>query len=215
MGHSWAGEVTTLIGSNNRKLSVHNEMKYTSCISFCCRFRSIARSYFRKAHGVLLLYDVTSESSFLNVRAWVDQIQVTVEMLRHKCSHKKAGIDFTISFVFLQDSAEEKIPMCVIGNKVDLREQHPEGSCVSSLHGEKLAKVCNFSFIQTPGPPRCLNKLSAVRYVNPFLAGIRGLVLRNECQRGNQCRRGCASSGEVGGQSLSFKYFSFTNHDNT
>lgn len=41
------------------------------------RFRSIARSYFRKAHGVLLLYDVTSESSFLNVRAWVDQIQVT------------------------------------------------------------------------------------------------------------------------------------------
>lgn len=42
------------------------------------RFRSIARSYFRKAHGVLLLYDVTSESSFLSVRAWVDQVQVTV-----------------------------------------------------------------------------------------------------------------------------------------
>ncbi|KAM7396693.1 hypothetical protein PAMP_019716 [Pampus punctatissimus] len=45
------------------------------------RFRSIARSYFRKAHGVLLLYDVTSESSFLNVRAWVDQIQVITEIL--------------------------------------------------------------------------------------------------------------------------------------
>ncbi|KAF3854793.1 hypothetical protein F7725_022848 [Dissostichus mawsoni] len=83
------------------------------------RFRSIARSYFRKAHGVLLLYDVTSESSFLNVREWVDQIQ---------------------------DSTEEKIPMCVIGNKVDLREQLPEGSCVSSIHGEKLAKVCSCSF---------------------------------------------------------------------
>ncbi|TNN21731.1 Ras and EF-hand domain-containing protein [Liparis tanakae] len=86
---------------------------------FDTRFRSIARSYFRKAHGVLLLYDVTSESSFLNVRAWVDQIQ---------------------------DSTEDKIPMCVIGNKVDLREQLPEGSCVSSLHGEKLAKVCKLSF---------------------------------------------------------------------
>uniref|UniRef100_A0A8C9XT38 RAS and EF-hand domain containing 2 n=1 Tax=Sander lucioperca TaxID=283035 RepID=A0A8C9XT38_SANLU len=83
------------------------------------RFRSIARSYFRKAHGVLLLYDVTSESSFLNVRAWVDQIQ---------------------------DSTDEKIPMCVIGNKVDLREQLPEGSCVSSLHGEKcLNKQTSFS----------------------------------------------------------------------
>ncbi|XP_067445831.1 ras and EF-hand domain-containing protein isoform X1 [Thunnus thynnus] len=86
------------------------------------RFRSIARSYFRKAHGVLLLYDVTSESSFLNVRAWVDQIQ---------------------------DSAEEKIPMCVIGNKVDLREQLPEGSCVSSLHGEKLAKAYGALFCET------------------------------------------------------------------
>ncbi|XP_025764352.1 ras and EF-hand domain-containing protein isoform X3 [Oreochromis niloticus] len=85
------------------------------------RFRSIARSYFRKAHGVLLLYDVTSESSFLNVRAWVDQIQ----------------------------SAEEKIPMCVIGNKVDLRGELPEGSCVSSLHGEKLAKTYGALFCET------------------------------------------------------------------
>ncbi|XP_028287987.1 ras and EF-hand domain-containing protein [Parambassis ranga] len=86
------------------------------------RFRSIARSYFRKAHGVLLLYDVTSESSFLNIRAWVDQIQ---------------------------ESAEEKIPMCVIGNKVDLREQLPPGSCVSSLHGEKLAKAYGALFCET------------------------------------------------------------------
>ncbi|XP_037621909.1 ras and EF-hand domain-containing protein isoform X5 [Sebastes umbrosus] len=86
------------------------------------RFRSIARSYFRKAHGVLLLYDVTSESSFLNVRAWVDQIQ---------------------------DSTDEKIPMCVIGNKVDLRDELPEGSCVSTLHGEKLAKAYGALFCET------------------------------------------------------------------
>lgn len=58
--------------------------KSKNSVSLDCRFRSIARSYFRKAHGVLLLYDVTSESSFLNVREWVDQIQVTVEMLHEK-----------------------------------------------------------------------------------------------------------------------------------
>lgn len=40
------------------------------------RFRSIAKSYFRKADGVLLLYDVTCEKSFLNVREWVDMIEV-------------------------------------------------------------------------------------------------------------------------------------------
>uniref|UniRef100_A0A667WRG5 RAS and EF-hand domain containing 2 n=1 Tax=Myripristis murdjan TaxID=586833 RepID=A0A667WRG5_9TELE len=86
------------------------------------RFRSIARSYFRKAHGVLLLYDVTSESSFLNVRAWVDQIQ---------------------------ESTDEHIPMCVIGNKVDLRDELPEGSCVSAVHGEKLAKAYGALFCET------------------------------------------------------------------
>lgn len=40
------------------------------------RFRSIAKSYFRRADGVLLLYDVTCEKSFLNVREWVDMIEV-------------------------------------------------------------------------------------------------------------------------------------------
>uniref|UniRef100_A0A3P8WA86 RAS and EF-hand domain containing 2 n=1 Tax=Cynoglossus semilaevis TaxID=244447 RepID=A0A3P8WA86_CYNSE len=86
------------------------------------RFRSIARSYFRKAHGVLLLYDVTSESSFLNVREWVDQIQ---------------------------DSTEETIPMCVIGNKVDLRDECREDRCVSTAEGEKLAKAYGALFCET------------------------------------------------------------------
>ncbi|MEE6459498.1 hypothetical protein FKM82_000643 [Ascaphus truei] len=42
------------------------------------RFRSIAKSYFRRADGVLLLYDVTCEKSFLNVREWVDMIEVRI-----------------------------------------------------------------------------------------------------------------------------------------
>uniref|UniRef100_M3ZKX0 RAS and EF-hand domain containing 2 n=1 Tax=Xiphophorus maculatus TaxID=8083 RepID=M3ZKX0_XIPMA len=86
------------------------------------RFRSIAKSFFRKAHGVLLLYDVTSEKSFLNVREWIDQIQ---------------------------ESTDEKIPFCIVGNKVDLREQLPEGSCVCSSHGEKLAKAYGAMFCET------------------------------------------------------------------
>lgn len=107
-------------------------------------------------------------------------------------------------FVSLKDSADEKIPMCVIGNKVDLREQLAEGSCVSSLHGEKLAKVTFpstwWKSVYTDAwPPRHLNKLTALRYVNTFLTGVRRLVLRNKCQRRNQRRWGCASSSKVGG----------------
>lgn len=83
------------------------------------RFRSIARSYFRKAHGVLLLYDVTSEGSFLNVRAWVDQIQVTGKAccsnnMRNECQRitsPKAGTYF-LSFVFTGFNRGENPHVC-------------------------------------------------------------------------------------------------------
>lgn len=77
MGHGGTGEVkqeeTNRCGGGADYATFHQS---DGCSFY--RFRSIARSYFRKAHGVLLLYDVTSESSFLSVRAWVDQVQVTV-----------------------------------------------------------------------------------------------------------------------------------------
>lgn len=51
---------------------------------FLDRFKSIAKSYFRRADGVLLLYDVTCEKSFLNVREWVDTIEVCLTLYRLK-----------------------------------------------------------------------------------------------------------------------------------
>ncbi|XP_077568301.1 ras and EF-hand domain-containing protein [Stigmatopora nigra] len=86
------------------------------------RFRSISRSYIRKAQGILLLYDVTSVHSFLNIRAWLEQIR---------------------------DSAEENIPVCIIGNKVDLREHTDAKRCVSMTDGEKLATGSGALFCET------------------------------------------------------------------
>jgi len=40
------------------------------------RFRSITKQYFRKADGVILVYDVASETTFRNVRAWMTSVQV-------------------------------------------------------------------------------------------------------------------------------------------
>uniref|UniRef100_H3B271 EF-hand domain-containing protein n=1 Tax=Latimeria chalumnae TaxID=7897 RepID=H3B271_LATCH len=86
------------------------------------RFRSIAKSYFRKAHGVLLMYDVTSETSFLNVREWIDEIM---------------------------NSTDKPVPVILIGNKIDLRDELPESSMVNTLHGEKLAMTYNSLFCET------------------------------------------------------------------
>lgn len=46
------------------------------------RFRSMTKTYFRRADGVMLLYDVTSERSFLNVRQWVQSIDVSKALFK-------------------------------------------------------------------------------------------------------------------------------------
>ena len=38
------------------------------------RFRTIAKSYYRGAHGIILIYDVTNRKTFENIRKWINQI---------------------------------------------------------------------------------------------------------------------------------------------
>lgn len=51
------------------------------------RFRSITKQFFRKADGVVLLYDVTVAESFKAVKPWLVNVQVllTFELLRTHC----------------------------------------------------------------------------------------------------------------------------------
>merc|ERR1711881_209752 len=39
------------------------------------RFRTITTAYYRWAMGILLVYDITDEQSFANIRNWMRQIQ--------------------------------------------------------------------------------------------------------------------------------------------
>ena len=39
------------------------------------RFRAITKNYFKGAHGIILIYDVTDEQSFDNVSNWINQIK--------------------------------------------------------------------------------------------------------------------------------------------
>ncbi|CAB3409225.1 unnamed protein product [Caenorhabditis bovis] len=85
------------------------------------RFRSITKQYFRKADGVVLMFDVTSEQSFLNVRNWIDSV--------------KAGVD-------------ETTVMCLVGNKVDLFGNDITRNSVFRA-GEKLASEFRIQFFET------------------------------------------------------------------
>jgi len=57
------------------------------------RFRNITRSYYRGAHGIILVFDVTDPSTFQKVKDWIFNIK---------------------------KYSDEHIPVLLVGNKCDL-----------------------------------------------------------------------------------------------
>jgi len=65
------------------------------------RFRTLTHSYFHKADGIVLVYDVTNDQSFKNISRWMEDIK----------SQSKEGVD-----------------VILVGNKVDLEEKRQVSS---------------------------------------------------------------------------------------
>lgn len=55
------------------------------------RFRTITQSYYRSAHGVILVYDITKRSSFLSIQRWMEEVRrytasnVVIMLIGNKC----------------------------------------------------------------------------------------------------------------------------------
>eukprot|EP00941_MAST-03F_sp_MAST-3F-sp1_P001178 g1178.t1 len=85
------------------------------------RFRTITSSYYRGAHGIIIVYDVTDMDSFQNVKAWLHEIDryaaenVNKLLVGNKCdlkekraveeAHAKEFAD-TLGITFLETSAK-------------------------------------------------------------------------------------------------------------
>ncbi|KAL9649710.1 hypothetical protein ABK040_009526 [Willaertia magna] len=70
------------------------------------RFRTITSSYYRGAHGIIIVYDVTDQESFANVKTWLNEIDryasdnVNKLLVGNKC-------DLTSKKVVDRSTAEE------------------------------------------------------------------------------------------------------------
>uniref|UniRef100_A0A0R3W2B0 Ras-related protein Rab-1 n=1 Tax=Taenia asiatica TaxID=60517 RepID=A0A0R3W2B0_TAEAS len=76
------------------------------------RFRTMTVAYYRGAHGIIVVYDVTSEESFRNLELWMEEIK------RH---------------------ARSDVIKILVGNKSDLEDRrkvtYEQGAEFANLHG--------------------------------------------------------------------------------
>lgn len=70
------------------------------------RFRTITSSYYRGAHGIIVVYDCTDQETFSNVKQWLEEIDryacdnVNKLLVGNKCDlHTKKVVDYTTAKV--------------------------------------------------------------------------------------------------------------------
>lgn len=71
------------------------------------RFRTITTAYYRGAMGIMLVYDITDEKSFENIKNWIRNIEenasadVEKMLLGNKCELKeKRQVCYFLAFLF-------------------------------------------------------------------------------------------------------------------
>ena len=62
-----------LLNSELKGKAQRNDKKL---VLYIFRFRSITKQYFRKADGVIVMFDLCSERSFKNMRNWMNSVEV-------------------------------------------------------------------------------------------------------------------------------------------
>ena len=64
------------------------------------RFRTITKTYYKGAHGIILTYDVTDINSFKNIRNWIKQIEQNAQntvckvLVGNKCDKNDRAVSF-------------------------------------------------------------------------------------------------------------------------
>uniref|UniRef100_V9LEA5 Ras-related protein Rab-1A-like protein n=1 Tax=Callorhinchus milii TaxID=7868 RepID=V9LEA5_CALMI len=76
------------------------------------RFRTITSSYYRGAHGIIVVYDVTDQESYNNIKQWLQEIEryasenVNRLLVGNKCDLlSKKVVDYTVAKEFADSLA--------------------------------------------------------------------------------------------------------------
>ncbi|XP_055679966.1 ras-related protein Rab-43 [Lutzomyia longipalpis] len=88
------------------------------------RFRTITQSYYRSANGVIIVYDITKRSSFLNLQRWIEEVRrytassVILILIGNKCdmeslrevefSEAEAMCEFVPEILFVMETSAKE-----------------------------------------------------------------------------------------------------------
>ena len=132
------------------------------------RFRTITTAYYRGAMGILLVYDVTDETSFMSVRNWMKQIDQNASenvnriLIGNKCDMEEArkvsydqgkalAAEFKINFFETSaklNSNVEKAFLTIASDIVERLKENPEhyggesGVNLNKNNGKRDTKGC-------------------------------------------------------------------------
>ena len=115
------------------------------------RFRSITKNYYKGAHGIILIYDITSRKTYENIKNWVTQIKEEVsdkvniilvgnkiddEQNRKVSTEEGEKMAKEIGFDFYETSAKTGINIDSTFN--DLVKKTVESFSKTNVKGDKL-----------------------------------------------------------------------------
>lgn len=83
------------------------------------QFHSVASSYYRNSHGIMLIYDITSAESFIHISKWVNNIST---------------------------NAPTNVKQVLLGNKCDTEENK---RVIEKNRGKTLAEELDMPFLET------------------------------------------------------------------
>ena len=169
------------------------------------RFRTISSTYYRGAHGIIVVYDITNLDSFNNVKRWLEEInkyaRENVNKLLVRARPPASGpyaslrpprvglaVGRTAGRLLMHTASRDRRQ---VGNKLDLAEVSQQLRQVPQMKGKEFADNLDIPFLETSA------KVSARRA--PMACGTRPEPALSqsaaECADGHLCRHGLPQDG--------------------
>uniref|UniRef100_A0A668UU45 EF-hand domain-containing protein n=1 Tax=Oreochromis aureus TaxID=47969 RepID=A0A668UU45_OREAU len=135
------------VGTCTHKYKTLSLFATSSCLS--CRYRSITKQFFRKADGVVVMYDITTEESFTAVRQWLtsvkegagDDIPVLVTVSQGLCLLDCQMTFYECSACSGYNVVESMVHLARILKEQEDQEKEKTVHLVS-IHSEKKRSCC-------------------------------------------------------------------------